>query len=114
MKKEAKFVWVETELRRKAWPSSTRQRAEKDFRGVLSTNHLNRVCEKAYGGADALNGVMVADIHSLDEAAHLTWNGVVVVGGYCRLLSHDADYDNVRGCITESRGQPDCAVSARH
>ncbi len=114
VKKEAKFVWVETELRRKAWPSSTRQRAEKDFRGVLSTNHLNRVCEKAYGGADALNGVMVADIHSLDEAAHLTWNGVVVVGGYCRLLSHDADYDNVRGCITESRGQPDCAVSARH
>ena len=113
-KKEPKYIWVETEMRRKGWPASSRNRAEKDFRNTLSINHLNKVCGDAYEGGDAYNGIVTTDIRMLDEAAHTTWNGIVVVGGYCRLLAHDPDYDHVRSCVSESRGQPDCAVRERY
>jgi len=113
-KKPTKYVWTETELRHRGWPTSTRARAEKDFKGTLSSNRFNEVCGKTYKGSSGYNGLVVTNIRSLDNPVEGWWHGVVEIRGYCRVFAHHESYASIPFCASESRGQLDCAVRERY
>lgn len=114
-RRDTKFIWIgELSLERKAWPSSSRERADTDFRNTLAVNHLNDFCRKTYAGSDGFKGIKDVNLFDLEERPGKVWHGKATIEGYCRVMAHHEAYPEIRWCVSESAGQADCAVSQRH
>ncbi len=114
-RRDTKFIWVgDLSLDRKAWPSSSRERADHDFRNTLARNRLNDFCRENYTGGDGYKGIVEVEIFHLEKRPGHVWHGKATIEGYCRVAAHHESYPEIRWCISESAGQPDCAVSKRY
>lgn len=89
---------------------STRDQLVKGLSNTWASRALSKHCETNWQGGDGHNGVVNVDRIETEQVASTRWVGSARLDGYCRLLSTDADYDKVRPCPSESRGQPNCYV----
>ena len=110
-----KYVWAQDILvEERGFAFSSREEAIRDLPKAWARNSLNDYCVDTWSGADAHKGVIDVDQIQVEQIGSTRWVGAARVHGYCRIFAHDDAYDDIARCVSESRGQPRCAVRERH